>query len=85
MTDAPTCGTCRFWIDLGNERLCRRYPPQAVFIPASASGATITQPHTLSFFPGMQASGWCGEHRPVSDAAKVIDLYPEIGDGRGMR
>ncbi len=80
--EAPACSNCRFWLKNGDEEICRRFPPAVHFIPASASGATITLAGTISFFPGMKANGWCGEYAPKV-AAVVLEMVP--GDGSLMK
>lgn len=80
MSDEPRCGNCRFYLITGPERVCRRFPPQATFIAASGTGATITPPQTISYFPGMQETGWCGCHEPKT-TGQVITLVPTPGDG----
>lgn len=84
MSDSPACGNCRFWLKNGQEEICRRFPPHVHFVPASASGATITMAQTISFFPGMQITGWCGEHEPLK-AGVVITMVPGPGDGSLMK
>lgn len=85
MSEAPSCGNCRFWLKTESEEVCRRFPPSVTFIPASGSGATITMPQTISYFPGMKAAGWCGEHLPKVELGAVHTLFPELRDGPGMK
>ena len=80
MTD-QTCRSCKFWLDTGSERLCRRYPPIASFIP----GAGVSGPQTVSFFPGLDGTGWCGEWRAagvVGTTATVTPLFPAEPEGK---
>ena len=81
MSDDASCGNCRFFLVSGHEKVCRRFPPLATFIPAAGTGATITAPQTISYFPGMQETGWCGEHRPKGS----LGVVHQIGDGMGMK
>ena len=79
-----TCGSCRFWLKLGEEEVCRRFPPSVSFIPASGTGATITAPGTISYFPGMKATGWCGEYRAKGQSGSVTTLHP-VDENPGMK
>ena len=50
---APSCETCRFWLQLHEQQgACRRFPPSATM-----GGA--------QYFPRIEASGWCGEFKPI--------------------
>ena len=71
---APCCGTCRFWLNLGEEKICRRNPPQVFFLPP----AGMTPPSTVSFFPGVQEFGWCGEWRSAGESGTLTILRPDL-------
>jgi hypothetical protein len=59
MSDA--CGSCRFWLPVGGEGLCRRKPPTPIQMPA-----TDDRPAGVaSIFPRMTPEGWCGEFKRV--------------------
>lgn len=74
----PCCGTCRFWLNTGLESVCRARRPCAMLLPASG----FEGPRTVSFFPPMQATGWCGEHKPVGELGTVTALRPVPDDIR---
>lgn len=76
MTEGPSCGSCRFWLDNGQDQICRRFPPTVQFLAATAE----IPPRTISYFPGMQATGWCGEYGHKGAPAEVV-AFPVVGDG----
>ncbi len=76
MTEGPCCGTCRFWLEAGADKVCRRYPPTVTFLPAVQD----VPPRTISYFPGMQPEGWCGEFSPRGAPSEVV-IFPVPGDG----
>lgn len=65
------CGTCIYWgkdEKLGpNVGMCRRYPPNAVVVPAQTTQSGVA---VQSHFPPTLDYGWCGEfsERPMEAA-----------------
>jgi len=60
-----SCEDCIFWHkEMSGGTICRRYPPaaEAVMVRFNADETAVERYTTLSFFPPMQAGGWCGEH-----------------------
>lgn len=61
-----SCNNCVFWFKTDNgATICRRFPPfaEAPKVKFSPDGSQIEKYIALSFFPPMQADGWCGEHK----------------------
>ena len=58
----PSCLTCRYYLIA--DGLCRRYPPVVIGGPTAKKNPDGSPVMTwANVFPGMQATGWCGEYR----------------------
>ena len=77
MADKAICKNCRFYWSEPGMVICRRKPPYVFLVPAS----TLEMPRTVSIWPGVQDTWWCGEFAPQVEST-VVQLIPL--DGRPL-
>lgn len=64
----PICKTCKYYITMGKDTVCNRYPPQVrtqQYVAGLDGPATNIRVGPISGFPQVQASWYCGEWRDL--------------------
>lgn len=60
-----TCSECRFYEPLDpSQGTCRESPPIVQIIMTQATRISQPMPQTISAWPSVQPSYWCGKHQP---------------------
>lgn len=65
--NGESCASCRFFVKgrgADGSGVCRRYPPSVMVLglqPNPLNPRDLGEPIYTAAFPGMAASGWCGE------------------------